>query len=92
MLANNGKSCEGMCVCMSACVRYWTGVYQHYYNWGTHLQLPYSLDQTPRLLKVSRMCPEVTNWVIKDRCQFLLANCICVQLDCFLLLVSQGIV
>ena len=35
--------------------------------------------------------PEVTNWVIEDRCQFLLANCICVQLDCFLLLVSQGL-
>ena len=34
--------------------------------------------------------PEVTNWVIEDRCQFLLANCICVQLDRFLLLVSQG--
>ena len=32
-----------------------------------------------------------TNWVIEDRCQFLLANCISVQLDCFLLLVSQGI-
>ena len=34
----------------------------------------------------------MTNWVIEDRCQFLLANCISVQLDCFLLLVSQGIV
>ena len=33
---------------------------------------------------------EVTNWAIEDRCQFLLANCISVQLDCFLLLVSQG--
>ena len=34
----------------------------------------------------------MTNWMIEDRCQFLLANCISVQLDCFLLLVSQGIV
>ena len=40
-----------------------------------------------RLLKVSRLCPEVTNWVNEDRCQ-----CISVQLDGFLLIVSQGIV
>ena len=54
-------------------------------------RLPYSLDQTPQLLAC---VPEVTNWVIEDRCQFLLANCISVQLDCFFLvaIVIQGIV
>ena len=36
-----------------------------------------------RLLKFHACVPEVTNWVIEDRCQFLLANRISVQLDCF---------
>ena len=37
-----------------------------------------AIDQMLGLLKVSRLCPEVTNWVNEYRCQ-----CISVRLDVF---------